>query len=200
MIRDIFSCSARMFDGKDIWIKRGPDAVLMHPGTLEGEINGQVVSLSEAPIILNGNVYLPIQDVAAIFGFSNTIVSEGSKRKIELSSENAAPLVLPASFDLRDEGRIAPVLNQGTESTCWAHASIAAFESVIRPEDIATFSPQDMVENRGYAFKGRTGGDYSQALAYLLSWKGPVSNGATKTRRITIFQRRRSLQLMILMR
>ena len=180
MIRDTFSCSARMFAGKDILIKRGSDTVLMHPGTLEGEINGQVVSLSEAPIILNGNVYLPIEDVAAIFGFSNTLVSEGAKRKIELSSEKASPLVLPAAFDLREEGRIAPVMNQGTESTCWAHASIAAFESFIRPEDNSTFDPKDMVDNRGYAFKGRTGGDYSQALAYLLSWKGPVSSGTNE--------------------
>ena len=183
MIGDIFSCNAHMYNAKDIYVKRGSDIVLMHPGTLEGEINGQNVALSEAPLILNRNVFLPIKDIAAIFGFSFTIVSEGAKRQIELTSENATPLSLPKSFDLRDEGRVAPVLNQGTESTCWAHSSIAAMESALLPEDAVTFQTSDMIENKGYSFKGRLGGDYSQALAYLLSWKGPVSSQADPTGR-----------------
>ncbi len=175
MIGDVFSCNAHMFGGNDIWVKRGQDSVLMHPGILEGEINGQTVTLSEAPLLLNGNIFLPVKDIAAIFGFSCTIGSEGAKRQIALSSETATPLVLPKDFDLRQEGRVAPTTNQGTESTCWAHASIGAMESALRPEDIAVFDTEDMIENRGYSFKGKSGGDYSQALAYLLSWKGPVS-------------------------
>ena len=31
MIRDIFSCNAHMYDGAEIWVKRGTDSVLM-PG------------------------------------------------------------------------------------------------------------------------------------------------------------------------
>ena len=93
------------------------------------------------------------------------------------------PLSLPKTFDLREEGRVAPVLNQGSESTCWAHASIAAMESAILPEDVTDFQTGDMIENRGYSFKGKLGGDYSQALAYLLSWKGPVSSQGDPTGR-----------------
>ena len=183
MIGDIFSCNAHMYNGNDIYVKRGSDSILMHPGILEGEINGQDVTLSEAPLVLNRTIFLPIKDIAAIFGFSCTIGSEGAKRQIELSSENATPLSLPKTFDLRDEGRVAPVLNQGSESTCWAHASIAAMESAILPEDVTDFQTGDMIENRGYSFKGKLGGDYSQALAYLLSWKGPVSSQADPTGR-----------------
>lgn len=180
MIRDIFSCNAHMYGGTEIWVKRGMDSVLMHPGTLEGEINGQTVALSEAPLILNGNIFLPIKDIAAIFGFSCTINSEGANRQIALSSEAATPLSLPAAFDLRDEGRVAPTMNQGTESTCWAHASTGAMESALRPEDNAFFDVEDMIAKKGYSFKGKTGGDYSQALAYLLSWKGPVTLGTSE--------------------
>ncbi len=38
-------------------------------------------------------------------------------------------LNLPESFDLRDEGVITSVKNQGETGTCWAHAGLAAAES-----------------------------------------------------------------------
>ena len=36
MIGDIFSCNAHMYNGNDIYVKRGSDSVLMHPGILRG--------------------------------------------------------------------------------------------------------------------------------------------------------------------
>ncbi len=36
---------------------------------------------------------------------------------------------LPASYDLRDYGRVTTVKNQGNTATCWAHAALAAGES-----------------------------------------------------------------------
>ena len=35
----------------------------------------------------------------------------------------------PSSYDLRDQGRVTPVKDQGNYSTCWAFGNLAALES-----------------------------------------------------------------------
>ncbi len=42
---------------------------------------------------------------------------------------------LPASYDLREEGLVTSVKNQGNTETCWAHASLAAAESSLLKND-----------------------------------------------------------------
>ena len=50
------------------------------------------------------------------------------------SISSAPPRILaaediPSRYDLRENGRITPIRDQGVWSTCWAHAAIAALES-----------------------------------------------------------------------
>ncbi len=49
--------------------------------------------------------------------------------------ENSAGLysraVMPASFDMRDEGTISSVKNQGSYGTCWTHSSASSAESSV---------------------------------------------------------------------
>lgn len=47
------------------------------------------------------------------------------------STELSAGIILPEKYDLRDEGCVTPVRDQGQWGTCWAHAAYASLESCI---------------------------------------------------------------------
>ena len=51
---------------------------------------------------------------------------------------------LPATFDLRDAGRLSPVRDQGRYGTCWAFASLASLESSLLPGDAHDFSENNL--------------------------------------------------------
>ncbi len=80
---------------------------------------------------------------------------------------------LPKSYDARGSGRTAPVKNQGNQGTCWAHASLLALENRILPGETLDFSEKHMIQNP-YFPQGSSQGNYIMAMAYLLSWQGPV--------------------------
>lgn len=80
---------------------------------------------------------------------------------------------LPAYYDLREERMLNIVDDQGTFGTCWAFASTAALEISVAEEG-EDYSVDHMTMNSGYNISPNAGGDTLMALAYLLSWKGPV--------------------------
>ena len=43
-------------------------------------------------------------------------------------------VVLPASYDYREQGRAPKIGNQGSLGTCWAFASLTALESTLLPD------------------------------------------------------------------
>ena len=65
-------------------------------------------------------------------------------------------------------------MNKGKLGTCWAFASVGALEAALLPEESWHFSVDHMSLNNGYTWGQDTGGEYTMAMAYLLSWKGPV--------------------------
>lgn len=81
---------------------------------------------------------------------------------------------LPSYYDGREYGRTAPVEDQGDSGTCWAYASLLALENSLRPEQVCDFSEDHMAENPDFLLGKEAGGDYSMAMAYLLSWRGPI--------------------------
>lgn len=84
------------------------------------------------------------------------------------------PGFLPARYDAREDGRTSPVKNQGDLGTCWAFASLLALESSLLPDEVFDFSEDHMSQNPNFALEQKEGGDYIMAMAYLLSWQGPV--------------------------
>lgn len=91
-------------------------------------------------------------------------------------TESSAPEKpeLPARYDAREEGRTAPVKNQGDLGTCWAFASLLALESSLLPEESYDFSEDHMSHDPNFLLDQKSGGDYIMSMAYLLSWRGPV--------------------------
>lgn len=87
---------------------------------------------------------------------------------------------LPSRYDLREEGLVTPVKDQGSSGSCWAFATLAAVESYLLKYENASY---DFSENNlknlmnYYALNGTDwddGGNHFMGLAYLLRWSGPV--------------------------
>lgn len=82
---------------------------------------------------------------------------------------------LPSHYDGRSEGRTACVRDQGELGTCWAFASLSAIESRLLPEETWDFSEDHMSHDPNFLLGQTGGGEYTMAMAYLLSWRGPVT-------------------------
>ena len=91
----------------------------------------------------------------------------------------AARTAEPSSYDLRDEGRVTAVKDQGSFATCWAFANVAALESKLMSVDPAPdYSEDNLVSRSGYgssqSWRYYYGGYDFMAIAYFARWAGPV--------------------------
>ena len=171
-VRDVFNCSARVYDGDRIEIDRGADHVEMKVGDTTVIRNGDKKKTDEAPFVNNGSVYIPLVILCDLFDYSYQWDTQAYT--VALGYDDSHKVKLPRYYDLRKEYRTSKVRDQGDASTCWAYASIEALESTLRPEMDISLSADDMIQNKPYEFKEIDGGDYTMALSYLLSGRGPV--------------------------
>ena len=83
----------------------------------------------------------------------------------------------PATFDLRNSGKVPPVRDQANFGTCWAFASMASLESSLMPADPAPdFSEKNLANLAGFGFDiPDGGGNMWMSTAYLTRWNGPVN-------------------------
>jgi len=99
----------------------------------------------------------------------------------EAARMQAARLSLPPAYDLRAQGRLTVIRDQGFYGTCWAFANLAAVESRLLPGRRRDFSEDSLVTRSGYGpFAGGPyvwGGWDFMAVAYLTRWAGPVNEG-----------------------
>lgn len=82
---------------------------------------------------------------------------------------------LPESFDLRVQGRVTSVKDQGNCGSCWAFATHGAMESLLLPGETWNFSENHLKNTHGYDWTCCDGGNHLMALAYLARWSGPVN-------------------------
>ncbi|MEM3647055.1 MAG: lectin like domain-containing protein, partial [Thermofilum sp.] len=81
----------------------------------------------------------------------------------------------PSSYDLRSQGKVPPVRDQGSYGTCWAFATFGSLESALLPSESWNFSEDNLINTSGFdpdPYSG--GGNYDMATAYLARWSGPV--------------------------
>lgn len=112
------------------------------------------------------------QEAAEALGFSYSWDGIACEASIE-APEGSTP-EYPAQYDLRDEGRVSPVRDQAQQTTCWAFAALSAVESALLPDVDLELSADHLNEHHGFQTDGN-GGDFNMALAYFVSWKGPVT-------------------------
>jgi len=88
---------------------------------------------------------------------------------------------LPAKYDLRANGKVSPVKNQGTAGVCWAFATVASLESTLLPGEVWDFSENNMknllsdLYPQGFTRNFTAGADHKESTAYLVRWTGPVN-------------------------
>lgn len=82
---------------------------------------------------------------------------------------------LPATYDLRTQGKLTPVRNQGSSGCCWDFATIGSLESFLMPGQSCDFSENNLKNRSGFDIGPNSGGNRSMSAAYLTRWSGPVS-------------------------
>lgn len=170
-IRETFSMSARLYDDNEIKMQRGNKVLCLKINALDATVNGDAIMFSTEPQIVDNAAYVPVSDIAQLFNYGFSF--DDTTHMLSLNSEDADKASLPSRFDLREDSRVSAIRDQGDESTCWAYAAIGALESSTLPEKSYEFSPDDLINNKGYSYADKDGGDYSLAAGYFLSWKGP---------------------------
>ncbi len=83
----------------------------------------------------------------------------------------------PARYDLRTDGLVTSVKNQGGAPSCWVFATYGSLESAVL---VAGGPTLDLSENHmknchGFDGGAMRGGNYFMSYAYLSRWDGPVS-------------------------
>jgi len=83
-------------------------------------------------------------------------------------------VALPASFDLRDLGKVTPVRNQGSCGACWSFATMGSVESNLLPGETWDFSENNLKNTAGWDWGHCDGGNATMGTAYLARWGGPI--------------------------
>ena len=172
-LREMFSCSARVYEDHRLFVERGENTVAFFNNQKTAIYDEEVVDLTSKPVSYNDTIYVSLKDVCKIFNYRCRWSSKNYQVRITAEEEDME-VTLPNAYDLRKKNRTPSIRNQGSETTCWAYASTEALESLLLPEKKVQFDERHMVSNKPYAYTDQSGGDYTMALAYLLSWQGPV--------------------------
>lgn len=82
---------------------------------------------------------------------------------------------LPDAYNYIEENRMPALRNQGDTNTCWAFASLSALEASKDEDARGTYSADHLIYQNPFGKTFEDGGSYVVTMAYLLSWKGPVT-------------------------
>ena len=156
--------------------------------------------ISEAPLnpeyIEHHNAFQPLEWLKKIFSMdqlgyvpepadsSHMKGKKISKKALEaevqgisdVSAGDAGEIVsAPATYDLRNVGRVSPVKNQGSCGSCWAFASYGSMESEALPGQLYDFSENNLKNTHGFDYAPCSGGNAQMSAAYLARWSGAVA-------------------------
>jgi C1A family cysteine protease/PKD repeat protein len=121
-------------------------------------------------------------DYSYITGYEPSPVDLSGLSKYKTRPVFGAP-ELPAAYDLRKEGKITQVKNQGSLGTCWAFSSMASLESCVlgsegRGYDFSENNMRNLLSNQypeGFDRSPGGGGNAFMSAAYLSRWGGPLN-------------------------
>jgi C1A family cysteine protease len=83
-------------------------------------------------------------------------------------------LGFPASYDLRTQGKLTPIRDQGNCGSCWSFATYGSLESNLLPDESLDFSENNLKNTHGFDWGPCEGGNTDMSTAYLARWSGPV--------------------------
>ena len=139
-------------------------------------VDGKQLMVTDPLIRRNGTLYVSMELLAQTSGAGFSWDEANNQAVIRSDAVSSALHErLPQAYDMREDGRLTPVRDQGNLGTCWAFASLGALESALMPESSWCFSVDHMSFFCGYNMTQLDGGDFNMSLAYLTSWRGPVA-------------------------
>jgi C1A family cysteine protease len=118
------------------------------------------------------------------FGSSSSAVNKYSAVVSSLAGQSASsgivtsPSVLPGKFDLRTQGKVTPVKDQGQCGSCWAFSTFASMESGLLPFETWDFSENNLRNTHGYNLASCQGGNAMMATGYLARWSGALTEAS----------------------
>ncbi len=96
---------------------------------------------------------------------------------MEGASLPVAVTASPEAFDLRTQGKLTAVRDQGPWGACWTFAAYASLESSLLPGRAEDYAEEHMALRHGFDWGITDGGNKDMASAYLGRWSGPVNEG-----------------------
>lgn len=94
---------------------------------------------------------------------------------LETFEENTEEIELPRSYSYIEEKRAPLLRNQEGTNTCWAFAALSALECSKDGDAKSAYSADHLIFHNPFGKRFQEGGSYIVTMAYLLAWKGPVS-------------------------
>ena len=168
-IRSVLKGSAFMTDDISATVQIGDRVYEFIANNATATEDGEDINLNVLPSMYMGQLYIGLEDLCEYFGYEY----EYNKASYNVNISFDKVPSLPTKYDLRDVKRVSKIRNQGSTSTCWACASLEALESSLLPAKSYIFSVDAMINENSFGLDESAGGDYTMALAYLLSWQGP---------------------------
>lgn len=173
-LRSLLNCSVLQYPDGEVLVMKGDNKIEMKLDSDTATINDkETVNLGSKVITDKDSdrLLIPIDEIAEYLYYN--VDYDLVKNWIDLARDDEEKL-LPDAYDMRDYGRVTPVRDQGRYGTCWAFASLGAFESTLMPEDEEVFSTDHMTLCNSYNLGMNRGGEHTMSIAYLAAWQGPV--------------------------
>ncbi len=172
ILRDSFNCSARIYGEHELVLQKRELSISFAVGADTCMVGGKEVALT-SPMTRDGqDFYVGMGDLADLLGYDyEWDMAQNRAVSVDTMGEEG---FLPYKYDLREQGRISGVEDQGASGTCWAFATLTALESRLLPEEELEFAQDHMTLCNSFGQEPDDGGDYTMSMAYLSSWQGPV--------------------------
>ena len=172
IFRNSFKCAFNTVSDDGIELQKGNTVVSIDSYDTFIDVNGKKVFLENAMKKDDDGYYINAHVLEEGFGY--TYKWDSVENTLNLVDTKKDESILPSRYSYYDVGRLGKIKDQGIYGTCWAFASLTAVETSLMPEEKYDFSEDNMVWNSGYFGAQYDGGDYTRAVSYLASWRGPV--------------------------